>query len=120
MCAEHRENISCLAWALRFFDLAERSGRLFRLLDEIPKQIDANEPKGLTARCAEALSLWREYQSVMQSAPVDKRTRARWQIQMEAEDRQVGTMLEAGAAGVGPIEIQQKLEDSLSFNRTVV
>ena len=41
--AEHRENISYLAWARRFFDLAERSDRLFLLVDEIPKQIDANE-----------------------------------------------------------------------------
>jgi hypothetical protein len=105
--AEHRENISYLAWARRFFDLAERSDRLFLLLDEIPRQINANKPKGLTGRCAEALRLWREYQTVMKAVPVDKRTQSRWRRQIETEDRQVRTMLEAALRG----------SDRLKFDR---
>jgi hypothetical protein len=57
------------------------------------------EPKGLMAKCAAALKLWREYQSVMQAAPVDKRTQSRWRRQIETEDRQVRTMLEAALRG---------------------
>jgi hypothetical protein len=117
--AEHSENVSYLAWARRFFNLAERSDRLFLLLDEIPKQIDANEPKGLAAKCALALRLWREYQTVMKEVPVDKRTRARWQKQDETDDRRVSIMLEAGAIGAGPFDIRQKLAAALSFNRTL-
>jgi hypothetical protein len=100
--ADSRTVRAGLAWVGRCTTMLRNVDRLFRLLSEIARQVDANEPKGLRAKCVTAGKLWRESQSVLATAPEGERRRS---PQAETTDRLIALMLEAGAAGDTPHQI---------------
>jgi hypothetical protein len=117
--AARRERAAALAWTRRFLNLLPNVDRLFQLLDEIAGQIDGSEPAQLKGKCVTALKLWREYQDVLNTMRQDRRRRALRHDQTATLDAAVLVMLEAGASGAGPDEIQAKLAAALSCNGTV-
>lgn len=98
-----------LDWRMRFLEVLPKVDPLFELLAEIAGQFDRNEVLGLHAECVTALSLWREYQGVMNGAgaPWDEWECALWKREARL-DRSVELMLDAGAAGQGPDEIRKR------------
>jgi len=106
--ADKRELLAGLAWMGRCTAMLRNVDRLFRLLNEIAWHIDASEPKGLRKKCLTAAKLWREHQTVLNSATTEEQTQAPWS-QTETGDRLVTLLLEAGAAGETPYEIWAKL-----------
>ena len=97
-----------LAWASRFITLLPKLDRLFRLLTEISWNVDSNVRGGLRKKCMAALKLWREYQSVLKTAPGDSSERA-LRFRPAIEDRLITAMLQAGTLGDAPEEIREKL-----------
>jgi len=104
--AHRREVRVGLAWVGRCTTMLRNVDRLFRLLNEIAARIDANEPKGLRAKCVTAVKLWRESQNVLATAPKGERTP---RPQDDTTDRLITIMLEAGAAGETPHQIWARL-----------